>query len=65
MLHPAILEAEFQWAHIAGQDQLARLHAEVGGDALDDLIALAHPHPAGRAEGQVVGPEGRAGEPQP
>ena len=64
MVDPAILEAEFQRPHIAGRDQLARFHAQIGGDALDDLIALAHRHAAGGAKGELVGSKGRAGEPE-
>ena len=62
MLDPAVLEAKFQGAHISGQNQLAGFHAQIGGDAFDHLISLAHFYPSGGAEGQVVGAERGAGE---
>lgn len=65
MVHPAVLEAELQGAHVAGGDQLARLHAEVGNDLLEHVVAGAQRQPAGGTEGEVVGPEGGAGEPKP
>ena len=64
VVHPTVLEAEFQGTHIAGPDQLARLHTEIRHDPLHDLRTLPQPLPAGRAEGQVVGPERRAREPE-
>ena len=65
MVHPAVLEAEFQRSHIACGDQLPWLNAEVGRDLLHPALAVMHLDAAGRAEAQVVGPEGGAGEPEP
>ena len=57
MFHPAVLEAKFEGAHISCGNQLAWFDAQVGGDALNDLLAFAHLHPPGGAKGQVVGPK--------
>ena len=65
MVNPAVLEAKFQRAHVSGGDQLPRLDAQVGRDLLHPALAVVHLDAAGGAEGQVVGPERRSGEPQP
>ena len=64
MLHPAILKAKFQRAHITGCDQFARLHRQIRNDLLNQLVALAQADATGSAEGQVVGAKRGAGEPQ-
>ena len=65
MVHPAVLKAEFQRTYIAGRNQLAGLHAQIGSDLFHPLLAIAHLHAPGCAESQVVGAEGRSGEAQP
>ena len=65
MIHPAVLKPELQRAHIARGDQLARLDAQIGNDLLHQQVAVASALAAGGAEGEVVGPEGCAGETKP
>ena len=65
MLHPAILKAELQGAHVTGLDQPMGFHAEIRNDSFHDPSRFPHPDSAGRAEGQGIGAEGGAREPQP
>jgi hypothetical protein len=65
MLYPAILKAELQGAHVTGLDQPVGFHAQIRNDPFHDPSRFPHPDSAGRAEGQGIGAEGGAGEPQP
>jgi len=64
VLDPAILETKFQRPHIACRDQFPGLHAEVRTDLFHQFSLGLDADPASSAEGEIVGPEGCAGQSQ-
>ena len=65
MLHPAVLKAELQGAHIPCRDQVPWFHAEIRTDLLDPAtVVQLNPDSTGGAEPQVVGTKGGSCESQ-
>ena len=65
VLHPTVLEAKFQWSHIARRNQLSRFNAEVRADLFHQLTAFLDPDPSRGTKGEIVGSKGCPCESQP